>query len=64
MNDNIDPEGPRHAASLALINDLMIILHNAGQAGLERYTDKGDAVFDFAFWSQECAKQLAVSRAA
>jgi hypothetical protein len=42
----------------------MIILHNAGQAGLERYTDKGDAVFDFAFWSQECAKQLAVSRAA
>lgn len=64
MNDNLIPEGPNHAAALALLNDLMLILANASKAGLERYDADGEAVFDFAFWSNECAKIIGVRAAA
>lgn len=61
MNDNIDVEGPRHAIALELINDLMLLLGNAHACGLDRYDVDGEAVFEFGFWSQECAKILGVS---
>lgn len=64
MNDNIRPEGPNHAAALALLNDLMLVLANASSQGLERYDDKGEAVYDFAFWSNECAKMVGVRKVA
>lgn len=64
MNDNAIPEGPNHAAALALLNDLMLILANASKAGLERYDADGEPVYDFAFWSNECAKIIGVRAAA
>ncbi len=64
MNDNLIPEGPNHAAALALLNDLMLVLSNASRQGLERYDANGEAVYDFAFWSNECAKIIGVRAAA
>jgi len=64
MNDNLIPDSPNHAAALALLNDLMLILANASKAGLERYDANGEAVFDFAFWANECAKIIGVRAAA
>lgn len=64
MNDNIQADSPNHAAALALLNDLMLVLANASRQGLERYDDKGEAVYDFAFWSNECAKMVGVRAAA
>jgi len=60
VNDNLAPEGPNHAAALALLNDLMLVLGNAAAQGLERYDAKGEPVYDFAFWSNECAKMVGV----
>jgi len=31
MNDNLIAEGPNHAAALALLNDLMLVLNNASR---------------------------------
>lgn len=56
MNDNLAPEGPAHAAALGLINDLMLLLANASAHGLDRYDSDGEPIYDFAFWSNECAK--------
>lgn len=56
MNDNLLPEGPAHAAALALINDLMLILGNADRCGLDRYDNDGEPIFCFGFWADECAK--------
>lgn len=64
MNDNLIPEGPNHAAALALLNDLMLVLSNASRQGLERYDANGEPVYDFAFWSNECAKTVGVRAAA
>ena len=64
MNDNITPEGPSHAAALALLNDLMLVLSNASRQGLERYSADGEPIYDFAFWSNECAKVVGVRAAA
>lgn len=64
MNDNISADSPNHAAALALLNDLMLILANASKAGLERYDADGEAVFDFAFWSNECAKMIGIRKVA
>jgi hypothetical protein len=64
MNDNLNADSPNHAAALALLNDLMLVLANASRQGLERYDDKGEAVYDFAFWSNECAKMVGVRAAA
>jgi hypothetical protein len=64
MNDNIDYEGPNHAHALALLNDLMLVLSNAAKHGLERYDADGAPVYDFAFWSNECAKAVGVRAAA
>lgn len=64
MNDNLIPEGPNHAAALALLNDLMLVLSNASRQGLERYDANGEPVYDFAFWSNECAKMVGVRAAA
>lgn len=46
MNDNLIPEGPNHAAAMALLNDLMLVLSNASRQGLERYDANGEAVID------------------
>lgn len=64
MNDNTDFEGPAHAYALALLNDLMVVLANAHKSGLERYDDKGEAVYDFGFWANECAKAVGVRKVA
>lgn len=64
MNDNTQPEGPNHAAALALLNDLMLVLANASRQGLERYDANGEPVYDFAFWSNECAKMVGVRKVA
>lgn len=64
MNDNLIPEGPNHAAALALLNDLMLVLSNASRQGLERLDQNGEPVYDFAFWSNECAKMIGVRAAA
>ena len=64
MNDKLIAEGPNHAAALALLNDLMLVLSNASRQGLERYDANGEPVYDFAFWSNECAKIIGVRAAA
>lgn len=64
MNDNLIPDSPNHAAALALLNDLMLVLSNASRQGLERYDANGEPVYDFAFWSNECAKIIGVRAAA
>jgi len=64
LNDNLNADSPNHAAALALLNDLMLVLANASRQGLEHYDDKGEAVYDFAFWSNECAKMVGVRAAA
>lgn len=45
MNDNLIAEGPNHAAALALLNDLMLVLSNASCQGLERYDANGGPVY-------------------
>lgn len=64
MNDNLIAEGPNHAAALALLNDLMLVLANAGRQGLERYGPDGEPIYDFAFWSNECAKMVGIRKVA
>lgn len=64
MNDNLIAEGPNHAAALALLNDLMLVLSNASRQGLERFDDKGEPIYDFGFWSNECAKMAGVRKVA
>jgi len=64
MNDNLIPDSPNHASALALLNDLMLVLSNASRQGLERYDANGEPVYDFAFWSNECAKIIGVRAAA
>lgn len=61
MNDNAIPEGPNHAAALALINDLMLILANMEAQGVDRVVD-GEPVYCPGFWANECAKVLGVVR--
>jgi len=62
LNDNLPAEGPNHAAALALLNDLMLVLGKAASQGLERYGADGEPIYDFGFWSDECAKVLGVVR--
>ena len=64
MNDNLPAEGPNHAAALALLNDLMLVLSNASRQGLEHYDSNGEPVYDFAFWANECAKIVGVRKVA
>lgn len=64
MNDNLIVEGPNHAAALALINDLMLILGNMDKGGLDRMGFDGEPIYDPGFWADECAKVLGVRRAA
>jgi hypothetical protein len=59
MNDNIEIEGPNHAAALALLNDLMIILANMHAQGIDRVED-GEGIYQPGFWSNECAKMVGV----
>ena len=62
-NDNIDHEGPRHLYACSVLNDLMILLDNAAKEGLDRRDDEG-LIYDWAFWSKECAKALGVKKIA
>lgn len=64
MNDNLNADSPNHAAALSLLNDLMLLLRNASQMGMERYNADGEAIYDFAFWANECAKVVGVRQVA
>jgi hypothetical protein len=63
MNDNLDPDGPRHLFAMDLLNSLMILMDNAAKEGLDRRDDDG-LIYDWAFWSGECAKALGVKKIA
>jgi hypothetical protein len=63
-NDNLTPEGPHHAEALSLLNDLMLLLENAANQGVERYDEKGEAVYDFRYWSSECARVIGLQKIA
>jgi hypothetical protein len=63
MNDNLDPDGPRHLFAMDLLNSLMILMDNAAKEGLDRRDDDG-LIYDWAFWSGECAKALGVRKIA
>jgi hypothetical protein len=56
MNDNCNPEGPRHAQALRLINELEVLLSMS-----DRMAKSGHAIavcsgFDFDYWAGECRK--------
>jgi hypothetical protein len=61
-NDNLTPEGPNHAAALSLLNDLMLVLDNAAKQGMERYDADGEQVYNFAYWSSECARVIGMRK--
>jgi hypothetical protein len=61
VNDNLDPDGPRHLFAMDLLNSLMILMDNAAKEGLDRRDDDG-LIYDWAFWSGECAKALGVKK--
>ena len=61
MNDNIDLEGPKHLFATDLLNSLMILMDNAAKEGLDRSDNEG-LIYDWAFWSGECAKALGVKK--
>lgn len=63
-NVNLQPEGPNHAEAINLLSDLMMLLGNAAKQGLERYDDSGQPVYDFAFWSKECARVIGMQKIA
>jgi len=56
MNYNCNPEGPRHAQALRLINELEVLLSMS-----DRMAKSGHAIavcsgFDFEYWAGECRK--------
>lgn len=59
INDNLDHEGPKHLFATDLLNSLMVLMANAAKEGLDRFDDEGP-IYDWAFWSRECAKALGV----
>lgn len=61
MNDNIDFEGPKHLFATDLLNSLMILMDNAAKEGLDRCDDEG-LIYDWAFWSRQCANALGVKK--
>lgn len=61
INDNIEHEGPKHVYACSVLNDLMILLERAADEGLDRWDDEGP-IYDWAFWSGECAKALGVRK--
>lgn len=61
INDNIDHEGPRHLYACSVLNDLMVLLERAADEGLDRWDDEGP-IYDWAFWSRQCAKALGVKK--
>ena len=64
MNDNLDPDGPRHLFAMNLLNDLMVILGNAAKQGIDPVDEEGLPIYDFEYWSRECAKALNVRKIA
>lgn len=62
MNDNIDPDGPRHLFAMDLLNNLMVILDCAAKRGLDPVDEDGWPIFGFEYWSGECAKALGVKK--
>ena len=61
MNYNIDVECPKHLFATDLLNSLMVLMDNAAKEGLDRRDDEG-LIYDWAFWSRECAKALGVKK--
>lgn len=64
MNDNIDAEGPKHLFATNLLNDLMVVLSNAASNGVDVLDSEGLPIYDFEYWSRECAKALGVRKIA
>lgn len=65
MNDNlIEWEGPQHLFATNLLNDLMVILGNAASNGVDVLDSEGLPIYDFEYWSRECAKALGVRKIA
>jgi len=64
MNDNIEFEGKRHLFASNLLNDLMIVLGNAATNGIDVMDSEGLPIYDFEYWSRECAKALGVKKIA
>lgn len=64
MNDNIDVEGPKHLFAINLLNDLMVVLGNAAKNGVDVLDSEGLPIYDFEYWSRECAKALGVKKIA
>lgn len=62
MNDNIDVEGPKHLFAINLLNDLMVVLGNAAKNGVDVLDSEGLPIYDFEYWSRECAKALGVKK--
>lgn len=63
MNDNMEWDGPNHLFATNLLNDLMVLMSNAAKEGLDRRDDEG-LIYNWAFWSNECAKALNVRKVA
>ena len=63
MNDNLHADSPNHAAALALLNDLMLILANMEAQGVDRVVD-GEPIYCPGFWANECAKVIGVRKVA
>lgn len=59
INDNIEHEGPAHLFASELLNSLMVLMNNAAKERLDRFDEEGP-IYDWAFWSRECAKALGV----
>jgi hypothetical protein len=64
MNDNIEFEGQRHLFASNLLNDLMVVLGNAARNGVDVMDSEGLPIYDFEYWSRECAKALGVRKIA
>jgi hypothetical protein len=64
MNDNIEFEGERHLFASNLLNDLMVVLGNAARNGVDVLDEDGLPIYDFEYWSRECAKALGVRKIA
>lgn len=56
MNDNTTPEGPRHAESLELLNELQVLLAMSDRMTKNCHYQAVCLGFDFEYWASTCAK--------
>jgi len=62
-NDNLTPDSQHHAECLRLIQDLhdLLVVAERNKLKLENSTESLDYAFDWAYWSEECAKVLTIA---